>query len=71
MNKWILLAVLGVSLNGLGLSLVGDAVTRKTVQPDNFNGWFWEGTFSLIVVNAGLCCLVEAGLTKLKLDLRK
>ena len=64
MNKWLFLAVLGVVLNGAGLSFFGDAVTHKTLQPTYFDGWFWEGTLSLVCINAGICCIVEAGITR-------
>lgn len=70
MKKWLFLAVTGVVLVGTGLSIFGDANTHKTLQPDYVSGWFWEGTLSLVIVNAGLCCLVEAGVTRAKMDQR-
>jgi hypothetical protein len=62
--KWILLAVLGLLLNGTGLSLLGDAVLKKVAHPDALSAWFWEGTFSLVLVNAGICCVIEAALSR-------
>jgi ABC-type Mn2+/Zn2+ transport system permease subunit len=64
--KWIFLAVTGLLLNGTGLSFFGDAVAKKTLHPDSLGAWFWEGTFALVLINAGICCVIEAGLTRLK-----
>jgi len=64
--KWIFLAVAGLLLNGTGLSFFGDAVIKKMAHPDALNAWFWEGTFSLVLINAGICCVIEAALTRLK-----
>ncbi len=58
--KWIFLAVGGLVLNGAGLSVFGDAVLKKMSHPDELGAWFWEGTLSLILINAGICCVVEA-----------
>jgi hypothetical protein len=38
-------------LNGIGLSLVGEAIIVKS----NGEAWFLFGTFGLILVNSGLC----------------
>lgn len=59
--KWILLAVGGLLLNGTGLSLMGEAILRKAAPDAAFHDWFWLGTLSLVLVNAGICCVVEAG----------
>jgi hypothetical protein len=50
-KKWFWFAVIGLALNGLGLSIIGEAIIAK------FNGgaWFLLGTFGLILVNSGLC----------------
>jgi hypothetical protein len=61
--KWLLLAVGGLILNGAGLSLLGDAVLRKGREPESWL-WFYEGTLALVLVNAGICCVVEASLVK-------
>jgi len=41
-KKWFWFAVIGLALNGFGLSVVGEA-------------WFLLGTLGLILVNSGLC----------------
>lgn len=58
------MAVVGLVLNGAGLSLFGDAVIHKAVQPDYIFGWFWEGTLALIFINAGICLVVESTRSK-------
>ena len=50
-KKWFWYAIIGLVLNGLGLSIVGEAVINKT----NGDPWFLCGTFGLILVNSGLC----------------
>ena len=50
-KKWFWYAIVGLVLNGLGLSVVGEAVIAKS----NGEGWFLFGTLGLILVNSGLC----------------
>jgi hypothetical protein len=61
MNKkliWYLKAQAGVLLFPLGLCLFGEATLHKgSGQP-----WFWLGTLSLIVINAGIGLMIESGL---------
>jgi hypothetical protein len=54
--KGFVLAVNGLVLNGAGLSVFGEAVLRK----GGGEPWFWIGTLSLFLINAGICCVVEA-----------
>jgi hypothetical protein len=58
--KWLLFAIIGVSLNGAGLCFFGNAVLHRTIEPGAINAWFWDGTLSLILINAGICFIVEA-----------
>ena len=50
-KKWFWFAVIGLALNGFGLSVVGEAIIAK------FKGeaWFLLGTLGLILINSGLC----------------
>tara|TARA_Y100001935_G_C16975466_1_gene346149 strand:- start:238 stop:450 length:213 start_codon:yes stop_codon:yes gene_type:complete len=50
-KKWFWFAVIGLALNGFGLSVLGEAIIAK------FKGeaWFLLGTLGLILVNSGLC----------------
>ena len=50
-KKWFWFAVIGLVLNGLGLSIIGEAIIAKF----NSEAWFLLGTFGLILVNSGLC----------------
>tara|TARA_B110000008_G_scaffold274782_1_gene311092 strand:+ start:632 stop:856 length:225 start_codon:yes stop_codon:yes gene_type:complete len=58
-KKWWFLSVLGLSLCGFGLSLLGEAIIFKSL--DDFS-WFYWGTASLVVFNTGLCIVAEATL---------
>ncbi len=54
-------AVAGLLAIGAGLSLFGEAVIRKAaVRAPGARPWFWMGTASLAVVNAGICLVAEA-----------
>ena len=48
--RWLLFAISGLVITGLGLSLFGEAVTAKQQK----RSWFWRGTLSLVVFNTGL-----------------
>jgi hypothetical protein len=61
MNKkliWYIKAQVGVLMFPLGLCLFGEAVTHRI----NGDPWFWWGTISLIVINAGIGLMIESGL---------
>jgi len=66
---WINLIIL---LLPLGLCLVGEAVTRRTLQRvallnqmlSPAGPWFWYGTLGLICVTAGVGLMVESGLLR-------
>ena len=64
--RWYLKAQTGVLLLPVGLCLFGEAVSRKVVQMmgGEAGPWFWIGTTSLILINAGLGLMIESGLTK-------
>jgi hypothetical protein len=55
-RKAQLLAPAGLVLIGLGLSLLGDTIERKT----NGGAWFWRGTLSLSAINAGISIFGDA-----------
>lgn len=55
---WYLTAQAGVLMFPLGLCIFGEAVSRRI----NGEPWFWWGTVSLIVINAGLGLMIESGL---------
>lgn len=55
-EKWSRLSVPGLILTGLGLSIVGQATINKA----RGRGWFWQGTFGLIIFNTGLALFGEA-----------
>ena len=49
------LALLGIILFSSGLCIFGEAVISK-YENDN---WFWIGTISLILINAGLGLIIK------------
>lgn len=53
---WLLKAPAGLLLTGFGLCLLTEAGVAK------FSGapWFWSGTLTLAVFNAGLCVFGDA-----------
>lgn len=61
---WWSIAVLGLVLNGTGLSLLGQAIISKAAPSAVFADWFWSGTLSLVLINAGICLVVEAAVRK-------
>ncbi|MCP9829174.1 MULTISPECIES: hypothetical protein [unclassified Synechococcus] len=67
--RWYIRAQLGVLLLPLGLCLVGEAISRRTVQQVALlvkapatGPWFWYGALGLICVTAGVGLMVESGL---------
>jgi hypothetical protein len=57
--RWLFEAIAGLILVGFGLSLFGQSVIYKS-KGEKAIKWFLWGTLSLIVVNAGLCILVDS-----------
>ena len=65
--RWYVRAQLGILLLPAGLCLFGEAVSRRTLQLAGGTGggpWWWYGTFSLILVNAGIGLMIESGLLR-------
>lgn len=69
--RWYIRAQLGVLLLPLGICLVGEAITRRTLQLAALSQqvaapgpWFWYGTLGLICVTAGVGLMVESGLLR-------
>ena len=55
---WYITAQIGVLMFPFGLCLLGEFITRRI----NGEPWFWWGTISLAVINAGLGLMIESGL---------
>ncbi len=53
---WLVKGVGGLLCVGLGLSVFGEALSRKI----SGNGWFWIGTASLVIFNFGLCLMFDS-----------
>jgi hypothetical protein len=55
-RQWSQFAPGGLVLIGLGISVIGDAVLKKSAR----RGWFTQGTLGLMLLNAGLAVFGEA-----------
>jgi hypothetical protein len=62
--NWFLLAFLGTMLNGAGLCFFAQSIIRKTLEPGALNAYLWYGLIGLILINAGICLIVEAAKRK-------
>ena len=64
--RWYVRAQLGILLLPAGLCLFGEAVSRRTLQLAGGDGgpWWWYGTLSLILINAGIGLMIESGLLR-------
>ena len=58
--KWLVLAILGVTLNGAGLCFFGDAVIHHAMANGAAAAGFLNGVIGLVLINAGICLIVEA-----------
>ena len=66
--RWYVRAQLGILLLPAGLCLFGEAVSRRTLQMAGGDGgpWWWYGTLSLILINAGVGLMIESGLLRVR-----
>jgi hypothetical protein len=67
-RKWLTLAVSGLILNGAGLSLMGEALIRKSGQQP-FMDWFLLGTLALVLINAGISLVGGAVVVRVKMEM--
>ncbi len=64
-RKWLLLAPLGLTLVGMGLSFVAEAAALKQSGASTIN-WVLAGTGALVVFNSGLCLFGEAIISRVR-----
>jgi hypothetical protein len=55
---WLFFSISGLTLIGLGLSVMGEALIRK-YESITLNDWFWWGTTALIIINTGFLYSVK------------
>ncbi|GCD77464.1 hypothetical protein JCM31826_09460 [Thermaurantimonas aggregans] len=65
-KKWFVHAVVGLLLNGFGLSLLGEAIIMKSQNQSNL--WILVGTLALIFINAGISTIGTAVKYRVHLD---
>jgi hypothetical protein len=56
---WLIEAPLGLLLIGAALSVFGQSVIYKS-RGESLRKWFWWGTLSLVIFNAGICVFGDA-----------
>ncbi len=56
-SRWLLQVLAGLLLNGSGLCLLAFAAHNKYAHAGE---WFYSGTLALVLVNAGICLVVDA-----------
>jgi len=64
-KKWWRHSVIGVTLVGLGINFIGEAVIIKGNSPAEFDLghmalWFWIGLIGLVSINAGISFVGDA-----------
>ena len=69
-TKWLLSAVGGLALIGYGLSVFSEAANLKHTNAP-FLRWFLLGSYSLIMINGGLCVFGQAIIFKMKMESKK
>ncbi len=67
-NKWLIYAITGLVVFGFGISLTGEAIIMKMLQPESL-GWVAYGTLALIVVNSGLCLFGQGVIYRVKMEM--
>ena len=65
--RWLITGGIAMSLLGIGLSIIGDAVMNR-VEGVTFAFWFLEGLAGLILFNSGIGTFGKAVLLRWQLD---
>jgi hypothetical protein len=65
-KKWLTHAITGLMLNGLGLSLLGEAILQKSTGESFL--WIFTGTVALSLINAGISYVGTAVKYRVHLD---
>ena len=69
-TKWLFSAVSGILLIGYGLASFSEASHLKHTG-ESFTRWFLYGTYSLVVLMAGLSIFGQSIVFKAKMDIKK
>jgi hypothetical protein len=64
-KRWLFYAIGGLVLNGLGISLLGEAIIQKANHAPTAT-WFYLGFAALICINSGICLIVDSNNYKYK-----
>ena len=59
-GRWLALAVGGLVLIGAGISVVGEAISRRIAA----EAWFWIGTGGLVLLNSGISMVAQAAMER-------
>lgn len=69
-TKWLFSAIGGLILIGFGLSIFSEATNLKHTNSP-FLRWFLLGSYSLIMINGGLCVFGQAIIFKVRMENKK
>ena len=69
-TKWLLSAIGGLALIGFGLSVFSEAANLKHTNAP-FLRWFLLGSYSLIMINGGLCVFGQAIIFRVRMENKK
>ncbi len=73
---WKRHAIIGVTLVGLGVNFIGEAIIIKSkspIKPDmgHMALWFWIGLIGIVSLNAGICFIADAAKNRVLMEIEK
>jgi len=55
-NLFLIISISGILIFSTGLCVFGESIIRKYNNDD----WFWIGSLSLILINVGICLMINS-----------
>lgn len=66
-RKWLITGGFALSLTGLGISIIGDAIMMR-VNHAEFFLWFLQGLLGLVLFNSGISLFGQAVIYKIDIN---